>query len=71
MTKEATPKSTCEEFIASLSPAEKRKFDLEYQDLVVSELILAIIEQDEISVKKLEKLAGVSPTVVQAVRSKK
>lgn len=62
-------KSTCEEFVASLSPAAKRKFDAEYQELVISELILAIMEQDDISVRKLAKLAGVSPTVVQAMRS--
>lgn len=61
--------STCEEFVSSLSPKEKRTFDKEYKDLLISELLLAVMEQDEISVRKLAKLAGVSPTVVQAMRS--
>ncbi|HLG29953.1 MAG TPA: helix-turn-helix transcriptional regulator, partial [Candidatus Brocadiales bacterium] len=33
------------------------------------ELILALMEDDDISVRKLAKMAGVSPTVVQAMRS--
>lgn len=52
MIKKPTPKSTCEEFVTSLSQAAKRKFDAEYQELVVSELILAIMEQDDISVMR-------------------
>ena len=61
--------STCEKFVNSLSSAEKYAFEQEYKDLLLSELLLAIMEQDEISVRKLAKLAGVSPTVVQAMRS--
>ncbi|HBY05415.1 MAG: hypothetical protein UV38_C0003G0105 [candidate division TM6 bacterium GW2011_GWE2_42_60] len=61
--------STCEEFVDVLSPKKKLEFDEEYKNLVVSELILAVMEQDDISVRKLAKLAGVSPTIVQAMRS--
>jgi hypothetical protein len=62
-------KSTADEFVESLSPYEKKKFDEEYKDFLLSELILAAMEQDDISVRKLAKLAGVSPTVIQAMRS--
>ncbi len=61
--------STYEEFVSSLKPKEKREFEKEYKDLLLSELLLAIMEQDEISVRELAKMADVSPTVVQAMRS--
>lgn len=62
-------KSTYEEFVNSLSPKEKREFEEGYKELLLSELLLAIMAQDEISVRELAKMAGVSPTVVQAMRS--
>ena len=62
-------KSTSEEFIESLSKKEKEKFFDEYRELVLSELILALMEKDDLSVRKLAKMAGVSPTVVQAMKS--
>ena len=45
--------SACEEFVDSLSQKKKIEFDEEYKNLVVSELILAVMEQDDISVRKL------------------
>lgn len=62
-------KSTIDKFINSLSPKELKKFNEEYQELLLSELILAAMEKDNISVRKLAKMAGVSPTIVQAMRS--
>lgn len=62
-------KSTSDEFIESLSPQELKAFKEGYKDFALSELILALMEQDEVSVRKLAKIAGVSPTVVQAMRS--
>ncbi|TET05761.1 XRE family transcriptional regulator [Candidatus Dependentiae bacterium] len=62
-------KSTCDKFVESLSPKKRKEFFEEYQELLLSELLLAAMEQDEISVRKLAKLAGVSPTIVQAMRS--
>ncbi len=62
-------KSTCDEFVESLSPKEKKIFDKEYRELLLSELLLAAMEHDDISVRKLAKLAGVSPTIVQSMRS--
>jgi hypothetical protein len=62
-------KSTIDTFIESLSPKEKKAFDEEYKDLLLSEMILAAMEEDKISVRRLAKLAGVSPTVIQGMRS--
>ncbi len=62
-------KSTCDEFVESLKAKEKKDFEQEYKDLLFSEIILAIMEQDDISVRKLARLAGISPTIVQAIRS--
>lgn len=61
--------STCDEFVNSLSSKEKRAFEEEHKDFVLSELLLGIMAQDEISVRELAKMAGISPTVVQAMRS--
>lgn len=62
-------KSTSEKLLASLSSKERREFEKEHKDLLISELLLAVMEQDDISVRKLAQLAEVSPTVVQAMRS--
>src|SRR3989337_1508757 len=62
-------KSTVETLIESLSPIERKKFDEDYKELLLSEIILAAMEKDNISVRKLATLAGVSPTIVQAMRS--
>jgi len=62
-------KSTVDKFIESLSPEERKKYDEEYQELLLSELILAAQEKDEESVKKLAEMAGVSPTIVQGIIS--
>ncbi len=62
-------KSTIQEFIDSLSPKELKKYKEERQEFILSELILAAMEKDNISVRNLAKLAGVSPTIVQAMRS--
>lgn len=62
-------KSTFDKFIESLSPQERKKYDEEYREFILSELILAAMAKDNISVRKLAKMAGVSPTIVQAMRS--
>lgn len=64
-------KSTYDEFVVALTPQQKKEFDEEYKDLLLSEMILAAMQKDEISVRKLAKLAGVSPTIIQGMRSGK
>lgn len=52
-----------------MNPKEKREYDKDLKDFLLSELILAAMEDDDISVRKLAKLAGVSPTIVQEMKS--
>lgn len=62
-------KSTVQEFVDSLPTKERKEFDKEYKDLLLSELLISIMKKDEISVRKLAELSDISPTVVQAMRS--
>jgi len=62
-------KSTVEKLVESMSPKEKKAFDEEYKELLLSEMILAAMEEDNVSVRRLAKLAGVSPTIIQSMRS--
>jgi len=61
-------KSTYDKFIESMTPQQKKKFEEEYREFALSELILALMERDEISARKRAKMAGVSPTIVQEIR---
>lgn len=62
-------RSTVDMFMETLSPSERLEMEQEYRELLLSELILAIMEKDKISVRKLAKLAGVSPTIIQAMKT--
>ena len=62
-------KSTSDKFRESLSPKELKAFKEGYKDFALSELILAMMDRDEVSVRKLAKIAGISPTAVQEMRS--
>lgn len=42
-----------------------------YQEFVLSELVLALMEEDHTSIRKLAKEAGVSPSLIQDLRSGK
>ncbi len=63
------PKSTYEEF--SENKKQKRLLNREYRDLLISELLLAAMEEDHISVRKLASEAEVSPTIIQSLKSGK
>lgn len=65
----AQVKSTYEEYLDSLSLKQKAKFFKSVKDFALSELILALMEKDAISVRKLSKIAQLSPSVIQAMRS--
>lgn len=62
-------KSTYDEFIESLSAKEREEFEGEYKDLLLSELLIALMEQDGVSVRNLAKAAGISPSNIQGIRS--
>jgi len=62
-------KSSYEEFIENKK--QKKLLDKEYRDLLISELLLAAMKEDHISVRKLAAEAEVSPTVIQGLKSGK
>lgn len=52
------------------NPEFREKFDKEYKEFALSELLLALMAEDsEISIRKLAKAAGISPSVIQRIRS--
>lgn len=52
-------------------PHFKAAYEESYQELLLSELLISIMELDEKSVRKLAKEAGLSPTIIQNLRSGK
>jgi len=52
-----------------MSPEERKDFEQEYKDLLLSEMLIAAMQEDNISVRKLAKAAGISPTIIQGIRS--
>jgi DNA-binding Xre family transcriptional regulator len=62
-------KSTYEKFIENKN--QERLLDKEYRELLISELLLAAMEEDHISVRKLAAEAEVSPTIIQSLKSGK
>lgn len=69
MKKRANTKSTYEKEMEN--PKFRKLFEKEYSELVLSELILAMMAEDNVSVRKLAKQIGVAPSVVQSIRSGK
>ncbi|MCP4473303.1 MAG: AsnC family protein [Gammaproteobacteria bacterium] len=47
----------------------KKKFDKDYKEFLLSEIMHAMMENDSQSVRKLAKEVGLSPTVIQKLRS--
>jgi DNA-binding Xre family transcriptional regulator len=60
--------TTFDKFINN-DPKRKEKFDQEYADFLLSEFVLEKMEEEQISVRALAQKAGVSPTVIQKIRS--
>jgi DNA-binding phage protein len=61
--------TTFDRFINS-DPKERKIFEKEYNDFLISEFVLQKMEEENISIRALAKKAGVSPTVIQKMRSK-
>lgn len=64
-------KSTFERIMEAKTPAQRKKYEEGYRDFLLSEMILAAMEEDDISVRKLAKLANISSTIVQEATMKK
>lgn len=69
MTKTKIPTSTYEREMKN--PRFKKAFDKSYKELLLSELLIAMMEEDEVSVRTLAKDIGLSPTIIQNIRSGK
>jgi transcriptional regulator with XRE-family HTH domain len=61
--------TTFDKFIAN-NPGEVEKFEREYADFLLSEFVLEKMDQEKISIRALAKKVGVSPTIIQKIRSK-
>jgi transcriptional regulator with XRE-family HTH domain len=62
-------KSTHDEFLESLNPKQRREYEEEFREFLLSELLMALMEENEKSVRELAKAAHVSPTIIQGLRS--
>ena len=47
----------------------KKTFGKRYKELLFSELMISIMEEDDVSVRNLAEKAGISPSVIQNLRS--
>lgn len=63
--------TTYDRFVNKMSAREKRAFDQEYNELLLSELLIALMQQNEISIRKLAEAANISPTIIQGIRAGK
>jgi DNA-binding Xre family transcriptional regulator len=52
-------------------PKWKAGFEKGYEKFLISELLIEAMEENKISVRKLAEKAGVSPTIIQNMRSGK
>lgn len=68
--KEISYKSTYERLIHE-DPTFKHDLEKQYREFILSELLLAAMEEDHVSVRKLAAEAGVSPSLIQDLRSGK
>jgi len=62
--------TTFDKFINN-DPKRKAEFDRKYNEFLLSEFVLEKMETEHLSVRELAKKAGVSPTVIQKIRSEK
>lgn len=51
--------SSYEEHLKGMTRARKKKFDEGYRDLLLSELLIAIMQEDDLSVRELARSAGI------------
>lgn len=62
--------STYERLITE-DPEFEKDLKKRYREFVLSELLLAVMEEDHISIRKLAKEAGISPSLIQDLRTGK
>ena len=50
-------------------PKRRRRFESKYRSFLLSEVIHGLMEQERKSVRELAREVGISPTVIQDIRS--
>ena len=66
------PKKAMSTFEREMKNARfKKEFEKSYKEFLLSELIIAFMEKDELSVRNLAREVGLSPTIIQNIRSGK
>ena len=66
------PKNSTSTFEREMKNSKfKKAFDKNYNKFLLSELLISFMEEDEISVRDLAKQVGISPTIIQNIRSGK
>ena len=71
MDKEKKVFSSTYERLIHEDPGFEKDLEKRYREFVLSELLLAVMEEDHISIRKLAKEAEVSPSLIQDIRSGK
>jgi len=61
--------TTVGKYLKSMSPERRKKFEQTYKEHLISEMLIAAMHNDDVSVRELAKRADVSPAIVQALRS--
>lgn len=71
MNKEKKEFASTYERLIHEDPDFQKDFEKNYKEFILSELLLAVMQEDHLSIRKLAKEAGVSPTLIQDLRSGK
>ncbi|MEW6234082.1 MAG: helix-turn-helix transcriptional regulator [Candidatus Omnitrophota bacterium] len=61
------PQSTYERLMQNADFGES--FEIEYREFTLSEIVLQLMKEKRFSVRELARVAGVSPAVIQDIRS--
>ena len=67
--KKTKPMSTIDKWLQD--PDIRNEYEATKKELVLSELFSALMEEDQKSVRQLAKEAGISPSVIQIIRTGK
>jgi len=71
MDKEKKDFTSTYERLINEDPEFEKDLEKRYRKFILSELLLAVMEEDHISIRKLAKEAGVSPSLIQDLRTGK
>ena len=61
--------TTYDQFVESLDAKQRKQLNEEYRELLLSELLIALMKDNETSIRKLAKAANISTSIIQGLRS--